>query len=435
MRITFTPEQSKYYGSRLSTVIRGISGPKNESVSLEAFEKVFHGLSKPDQTNLFSTPLWSNVVRPNLPPFSTEIKSTKPAQTPLAIIPDFKSGVDVMILVNSKGEYLEIEVIDLQKGGLAANTAEALIKLGYDSRFFSIHGKGEIADFHEFLLRDAGINPVKLINSGRDAYIHPCTVESSDRKQEFWFVQDREAFSPDVIVEATELLKSELKKGSSEVLVLSAIPPAGSGIDYFTKMSLMAHSNGNPVIFNPKQYDHIKEIATDLFENGRVDVLKPNVIEFAQFLKYAKILYGDERAKAKELKEEVKENKFIQSIEMAKALMHKYQYRLRSMFITFSEHGLLAVTPKHATFIPAPKIRLECSSGAGDSGIASLIVEAREKGFALRDNLSLDSLEQLGLAFVIEASATAILPGNTIASREQGISLQANHQIRPIPIK
>lgn len=197
----------------------------------------------------------------------------------------------------------------------------------------------------------------------------------------------------------------------------------------------MAHSNGNPVIFNPKQYDHIKEIATDLFENGRVDVLKPNVIEFAQFLKYAKILYGDERAKAKELKEEVKENKFIQSIEMAKALMHKYQYRLRSMFITFSEHGLLAVTPKHATFIPAPKIRLECSSGAGDSGIASLIVEAREKGFALRDNLSLDSLEQLGLAFVIEASATAILPGNTIASREQGISLQANHQIRPIPIK
>ncbi len=435
MRVTFTPEQSKYYGSKLSTVIRGISGPVNEAVSLETFEKVFHGLSKPNQTNLFSTPLWSNIVKPNLLPFSTEAKSIKLAQTPLAIIPDFKAGVDVMILLNSKGTDIEIETIDLQKGGLAANTAEALIQLGYDSRFFSIHGKGEIADFHESLLRDAGINPVKLIDSGRDAYIHPCTVESSDRKQEFWFVQDREIFPQSAIDEATELLKVELEKGSNEVLVLSAIPPTGSGVDYFTKMSLLAHSNGNPVIFNPKQYDHIEEIATNLFENGRVDVLKPNVVEFTQFLQYARILYGDERAKAEELKKEAKELRFGQAIPMARKLIHKYSPRLRAIFMTFSENGLLAVTPKHAVFIPAPKVKLVCSSGAGDSGIGGIIVEAKEENIDLRTNLHPVDLGKLGKAFNYTASATASLPGNTIADRDQIRALKSAHDIEPIFIQ
>ena len=417
MRATFIPTQSRQYGSNLSTIIRGISPQQTSNLSLEAFETVFHGLSKSEQTSLFAEPLWKNVVQPNLPPLSTKQTNSKLAQTSLAIIPDYKAGVDVIILLNSKGEELEIEAIDLQKGGLAANTAEALIKLGYDSRFISLHGRGDVADFHEFLIRDSGIHPIELTDTGRDAYIHPCTIESSDRKQEFWFVQDREIFPQSAIGRITEILKAELQRSSNETLVLSAIPPAGSNADYFAQMSLIAHANGKPVIFNPKQYDHIEEVATKLFKSGRVDILKPNVIEFTQFLQHAKILYGDERAKAEELKKEVKEAQFGQTIAMAKRLMHQYNPCLKAIFITFGENGLLAVTLRNAVFIPAPKIKLECSSGAGDSGIAAIIAQAKESGIDLRGTLHSSSLEELGLAFVIEASATAELPGNSIADK------------------
>ncbi len=430
MRVTFHPPQSKYFGNKLSTVIKGISSLQN-NISLRAFEKVFHGLSKSDQTNLFAEPLWKNVVQPNLPPFSTEQATPKSGHDPIAIIPDFKAGVDVIILLNSKGEELEIEAIDLQKGGLAANTAEALIKLGYDSRFISLHGRGDIADFHELLLRDSGINPIELIDSGRDAYIHPCTVESSDRREEFWFVQDREIFPQPIIERVTEKLKAELQRGSNETLILSAIPPSGSSADYFAQISLIAHSNGKPVIFNPKQYDHIEEVATKLFKYGRVDILKPNVIEFTQFLQHARILYGDERAKAEELKEEIKKAKFGQIISMAKKLIHKYTPRLRAIFITFGENGLLAVTLRNAVFIPAPKIKLECSSGAGDSGIAAIIVRAKENGIDLREPLSKSSLEELGSAFVIEASATAGLQGNSIADKGMFNALRHAQSIKP----
>ena len=435
MRINFTPQQSQHYGRELTKIIRGASGSADGRVSLEHFEGTFHGLSTQEQTNLFARPLWTSVVKPNLPPFSTEQSTTKSSNKSIAIIPDFRGGVDVMILLDSSGDDIEIKAIDLQKGGLAANTAEALIKLGYDSKFCSLHGRGPIADFHEFLLRDAGINPIDLIDSGRDAYLHPCTVESSDRKQEFWFVEKREPFLQSVTDEITEILKTQLSSTSNEALVLSAISPEGLSPDYFAEMSLVAHSNNKPVIFNPKQYDDNEEISTSLFSKGRVDLIKPNAIEFAQFLKYADILYIDEQGKASELKREIGKQQFGQTIAMARRFIQQYRPRLKTLFITFSEQGLLAVTVKHAVFIPTPKIKLACSSGAGDSGVAGIIAEAKKGAIDLQDDLHSSDLERLGLAFNNTAAATAKLPGSTIASQDQIAHLRSTHPIKPIVIQ
>ncbi len=434
MRVNLTSEQSVYFGQKFLDLIRNMPSLTKGKISLKETEGVFHSLSKSDQTNKFSRPLWDGVIKSNLPPTVSRVGVIGAELPSVAIIPDFKGGVDVIIEIDSTEEKLEIKTINLEKGGLAANTTEALFKMGYGARFFSIHGRGEIADFHERLLRDSGINPVRLIDSGRDAYIHPCTIEKNDRKQEFWFVQNREAFPEHVIKESTEILEAELKRGSNETLVLSAIPPAGASNDYFAIMSRIAHANNKPVVFNPKQYDHIEEITLKLFGEGRVDILKPNVVEFVQFLKYAGIVYENEKDKTNELKKEIKNHDFIQTIHLARKLMNQkgFMYRIRMMFITFGEDGLLIVTPRHVVHLEVPKIKLECSSGAGDSGIAGIIAQANENKIDLRSNLHSSTLEELGRAFIYAATATASLPGNNIAGRKEIEALKNQEKIKTI---
>ncbi len=427
MRVNFETHQSAHFSQKLSEVLRKVLLlPTQEKVSLEDLEEIFHKFPPPLQTSRFSNPLW-NIISPHLPQLP-ELKTNGVEAPSIAIIPDFKGGVDVIMQINLDEDTLKVEAIDFEKGGLAANTTESLIKMGYSARFFSIHGKGDIADFHEGLLRGAGINPVRLIDSGRDAYIHPCLLRSSDR-QEFWLVQNREAFPRHVIEESTDILKSELGKDSSEALILSATPPSGASSDYFANISRIARANNKPVIFNPKQYDYTKDISLYLFIKGKLDILKPNVIEFVQFLKYTNIYPGDEKDKARELKREMKSKDYEQTIALARQLMKEYNYSVRMMFITFSEEGLIIVTPTNAVHISVPKIKLECSSGAGDSGIAGILAEAHEQKIDLRNDLHPNDLIELGQAFNYAATATASLPGNNIASKDEINKLRSREKV------
>ena len=134
--------------------------------------------------------------------------------------------------------------------------------------------------------------------------------------------------------------------------------------------------------------------------------------------------------KLQELKIKVAKGNYAEILDLSKELIKRTNYNLRMLLVSFGEHGSIIITRKHAVHVSAPKIELGCSSGAGDSGLANVIVVSKRDRINLKKDLLSPELEMLATAFNYAASATAMLPGNEIAGSEQVEALQKARSVR-----
>ncbi len=445
MRISLELPLAKDLGNQFNSYIRSSLGLQNQPIdhaTIKALETKFHDLSSYEQPEFFTKHFWAIVgeqastVQGKLsrfyPTLDPELNNGK-----RPIVPGFKDGVDIIAETIVEGDDLYIHGLNVDKGGLASNTTEAFLKLGLHPEYITLHGEGSITTLHESLLESAGVIPSKKVHSKRDNFLHPCILFGAGKdKKEYWLVQKRTPFNRDIIEQFTASIMETSRANSDEVLVLSALPPTGAGDDYFGKLS--SSCRDNVIFFNPKEYDYIRDVSVHLFDSG-VDLIKPNVVEFVEFLRYSGIIEDTNSAqkiKINELKEQVRKGNIDEVIDLGKELMKKYKYGIRMILVSFSEHGSIIMNSKWAVYVSAPKIGDQgCSSGAGDSGLANLIVTAKKEKINLRDDLNDAQLQLLGKGFNFAASKAADLPGNQLPTAEQISDLMRSQVLKVVPKK
>ncbi len=436
MRIQLSQSKAQELGRKIRDFGVSYTQPNQEKVFshnlAQEVEKTFHHQTSQDQRTEFVEPLWkiiggySDNAVVNLKSVST-LERVSGETYP--IVPAFKDSPDVILKIISKNGKTTIPEINFDKGGLAHNTTEALKLLGILAYTPSLLGNisDPISLLHKHLLDVSGIDTSLSVRTVAGTYLHTCFyVEDNGEPKEFWMAQVREPFEKTEISELTDLIKKCCETNPGEPLVLAAIPPVGTDNRYWTQQLIeeIAEPNNNPVLFNPKQYDYLDNTKTsfliDLFLQKKLNLIKPNLEEFVQFLKFAYVIKGSEEDEVRQrLYKDVEKGKFKNLTELGKKLVSKLDPDSGVLVISLGKHGAVIINKKYALYSKAPEIgKGGCPSGAGDSGIASIIAEARDliKGkINFKSKLNDADLNRLLLAFIYAASATASLPGNKIA--------------------
>jgi fructose-1-phosphate kinase PfkB-like protein len=436
MRVVFSPSVARDLGSAKEEFIRHFLGLRpNEDIdrgTLQAVEDRFHHLTAQEQIHQFAIPVWQIFQRFIPSDFNNPLKPLQKTKGP--ILAGVKEAPDLIYESDMGESGFAINALGYYKGGLASNTAHALRLLDTYAHFVPLLGDGPKADIHRAAIRASGIDITREVTSnGVDAYTHFCSLHGNgDSKQENWMAQYRIPFSKETIEAFTAAIEATLIENQGEVLVLSAIPPAGSPGDYFAELTELGKKYNSPTAFNSKQYDPMRTSVERLFDHGEIRIIKPNLVEFVEFLRYRGLLYEDSDTCESELyhrlKKQISNRQFHETFELARLLIENVNPEM-VVFLSFSEYGAMVVNKNHAVVFGAPKIKLGCSSGAGDSGLANVIKTARDKDYNFWNMLKEDELADLLQGFIYAASATASLPGNNIAGKKEIEDLRSGWQL------
>ena len=442
MRIQLNTQESTDFGRQLAKANRAfLKGDNDDTLShnrAQEILKTFHVLSPQDQLTEFSAPVWSlferftPVVQANLsklPPLEKKAGEKYP------IVPGFKEAIDLVVEIQNGKDGITIPAFSIDKGGLASNSVEALRMQGIPTHFPALLGNSAkpITHLHTALMQASGIDTSGAIHTTHPAYLHTdYYLESEGRKDEYWMAQHRIPFLPQELDEFFQAIKTACEQNSQEALVLSALPPAGSGEFFFTDIITEARKNGNPVLFNPKQYDYLDKamgsFLGQIFLQKKLNIIKPNLVEFVQFLKYSYIITKDEEENLlRSLQKNVAENNFENLVELGKKLLTHLDPENGILMVSIGAKGAIVINKKHAIRSTAPIIgEGGCPSGAGDTGLACMIAETKIERSKIDLNRVADESELVRLqsSFIYGASATASLPGNKIATPDDIRSLK-----------
>lgn len=442
MRIGLETAMARSLGQRVEQLIRsewklGNNSSINHDV-IQEMEDRFHTLTAEEQDAGLSQPTWQlvssfipNVVNSlsELPPVS------KSGKAPVVI--GVREAIDVIVEMNSDNKGLYVPAVNIDTGGMASNIAQAVRLQDQYSDFIAMHGTGPIADLHQTLIEAGGIE-VRLLKSSKDSYIHPCYLfgEGSSKK-EYWMAPFRTPFERDYLDRFTAMVEDACRENSGEPLVLSAIPPPGAGDDYFSRLVDIGEKYNNSTFYNPKQYDDMKNTMISFFNQGKLSFIKPNIAEFVKFLRYSQIIpdtESSEKVILQKLKAQVSHGNLNEILHLAKELICKTNPEM-VLIISFSEFGAVAVNSKWAVYIKSPEIKeLGCSSGAGDSGLANVLITAKRKNIDLNSTLDQYNLTDLNEGFIDASSGTTRLQGNQIASQSQIIAYKSTYTLNPVVI-
>lgn len=441
MRITFPQPTARALGEQLEGFTRDfLSLDRHQEIdgtALQATEKRFHSLDAQEQIEQFAVPLWK--IFSGFMPNNFSVENNPLLKTKGPILAGVKEAPDLIYESGISNEGFSINALGYYKGGLASNTAHALRLQDVHANFVPLLGDGEKADLHRSAITASGVDLSREVRStGVDAYTHFCSLHGSgNSKQENWMAQYRLPFSQDTIEKFTAAIEASLKENQGEVLVLSAIPPAGSGDDYFSRLTGLAKKYNCPTAFNSKQYDPMRPSVENLFNHGEVKLIKPNLVEFVKFLRFQGFLHEDSDSAESQiyqrLKKQISEGKFKEIFEAARELIN-YINPGMIILLSFSEHGAMAINKDHAVVLGAPKIELGCSSGAGDSGLAGALKTIKDKNLNLWNTLKEDELAAILESFIWSASATASLEGNNIAGTSEIERLKSSQRLIQLSI-
>lgn len=436
MRIQLSPEQALGTGKKLAEVNRRfLQQGIDDSLTHERAEQIlrtFHFTSPQGQLEEFSGPVWeifseyASVVAANLTKLAP---LEKKSSSKYPIVPGFKEAIDLVLEIVNGKDGITIPAINIDKGGLASNSVEALRMQGIPTVFPALLGNvaKPITKLHTELMQASGIDTSNAVHTTNPAYLHTdYYLESDSRKDEYWMAQHRIPFIQSELDEFLNAIRTACKQNSGQALVLSALPPAGSGEHYFTDIAQIGHENGNPVLFNPKQFDYLDpkmgSFLGQLFLQKKLNVIKPNLVEFVQFLKYSFIITPHEEENLlKELRKDVEEDRFDRLVKLSKKLLNCLDPDNGILIVSIGSKGAFVINKKYAIHSTAPTIgNSGCPSGAGDTGLASIIGETRKqkREINLLEPLDDGKLIRLLTEFIYGASATASLPGNKIATPE-----------------
>jgi len=423
---------------KLGQIFRDFAGrfaPSNQETGFShnlagQVEETFHKLSPHGQRVRFQNPAWLS-IRQNvnsLIPRDGRNPPDKVQGKTYPIVPGFKEGIDAVLKIVSDRENVSIPEIGISKGGLASTLVEALSLFDTPAFMPSLHGNLEdpLSNLHLALMESAGIDTSLLIHTEHGAYLHTCfyVIEDGNPK-EFWMAPKREPFNEQELARFTDKIRITCEGNKKESLVLSSHPPTGSGNDYFSRLVEIGLSNENVIVFNPKEYDLLPHKHPDflypLFLQGKINLLKPNLNEFVQLLRYSFCISESEEKVVKEqLYQDIEKGRLDNLFDLGKKLLTKLDKDCGILIISLGKHGAVIMNEKYGLYSRAPVINFEkgCPSGAGDSGLAASIIEARDRNITFKSRLNDADLRALLHAFIYGASATASLPGNEIAGPE-----------------
>jgi fructose-1-phosphate kinase PfkB-like protein len=446
MRTQLTAADARLLGSQ----IKGFSQTFSSSGDTPGFshslahkvEESFHRLSPEEQRYQFSAPLWELVQDHIRKITHTPMKPLEkiPGMT-YPIVPGFKEAMDLILKIIFDGNDVLVSEIDVNKGGLASNVVEALSLHGMPAYIPSLHGNPNnvISTTHQALMESCGIDTSMLIHTRANSYLHTSFYVIDGDEKDYWMAQYRDPFHKDELDKFTDLIKQCCMENKGEVLVLSALPPAGTDDHYFPELA----SLGNPTFLNPKQYDYFDfekgSFLTHLLKQRRLALIKPNLDEFVQLLKFGyHISANDAPGLYETLKRETDNDEFSTLIDKGQKLL-KDLNETGILLISLGKKGAVILNRDYWVYSRAPIIDSEegCPSGAGDSGLAALIVEAKKSNVDFTKHLNDADLKGLLHPFVKVAGATASLAGNLIAGPEtvDAIMQQQEHDLWTISRK
>ncbi|MDA0772960.1 MAG: PfkB family carbohydrate kinase [Cyanobacteria bacterium] len=436
MKYELTEAVSKEFGKAISDLLNKFhQGGEVDQQFLGETQGKFYSLEANDnghelQNELFSQELWQ-VIKAQMPADLNQEHKNAPATLHKgSIIIETKGGLDIIIDASTKDGHFHIDSYNIDKGGLGPNTAEALYYRKQEFNLVALYGQGPIASIQEKLLEATGVK-AHIVRHSRDTNFHPCFNFKDKEGMEhlFWIVAQVYPMQDKVLEQFTNKIDEISKANPGEFMVLTNTPPRGSKPNYFAQLSCIAKKNGNMVIYNPCEFVDTYLADRYLFKEGHADIIKPNLHEFFQFLVSVDLLdAGEMIQKREQVKEELELNDFSTLSKLITEFMQETSTEIA--IVSLDKHGALVASINDQLHIPAPVIQVECSSGAGDSGLAGLIHTAKEINLDL-NNVSQEDLIKIATEFVYSASATASKKGNQLARLDEIAKLKELSIVEP----
>jgi len=275
-------------------------------------------------------------------------------------------------------------------GGNGINVARALIRLGHEASACCILA-GESGVLLQRLLAREQVYPVAIQVPGETRV--NCTIQQRRPPVEYKVAGVGPALSSDVLKSITKYFLDRAGDGFG---ILSGSLPEGSPEDTYAKLCDKLKAQGAKAIVDARDSMLRAAIETKPF------MIKPNRYEL-------EILGG----------------KSLSTIETVAEEARKLQKAgVSYVCVSLGGEGAVLVDKDNSYHAPAPKIRVRCTVGAGDSMLAGLVASLSE------DRGTAEAL-QLGLAC---GSAAVAQPGTMLFKPEDLGVLQDDIEVRALEI-
>lgn len=332
-------------------------------------------------------------IRTNL---QTENKKISHRKKPVVF--STREGLDVTLDLKNTDNGLIVASASINPGGSSINVARSLNNFGTPCELIGIRSCGERGDIFTELLEKEGIDFSKLLETHDDTRFHFCTFACG---KEYWIVSLSPCLNPKEIDELTTRLFDSCQSHSGQVLALANNPPRGASKEYMGEIVGSTQDKfGMFVIYDTKLKAVEKELLFNVLQKGP-SMIKPNLAEFAE-------ITGQDEYKMR--------NDKNLTIHEAQELIKKLDIKL--VLISMDKDGALLVDKNRAAYAKAPDIKVSCTIGAGDAGIASMIDKAKKEKYSFKKPQDKQFKGFLS-AFIAGGSATATKPGTSLASLEE----------------
>lgn len=287
-------------------------------------------------------------------------------------------------------EKVQSKVANISPGGNGINISRALKRLGKDAHTCCIFAR-ETGSLIRRLLRDEGIYPVTLEVPGRNRV--NCTIQQRRPPEEFKVAGIGPEITQKRLDEITTIFLNLAGNGYG---VLSGSTLPGTPEDLYTTLAIRLREQGARAIVDTK--DAMLRETVD----AKPFLIKPNKYEL-------EVMCGRSLPTLEAIAEEARK---VQ------------QMGIDNVCVTMADEGAILVDADNSYYAPAPKVRVRCTVGAGDTMLAGMIS-------SYADGLSSSEVLRLGLAC---ASASVAHHGIEMFDRNEVDGLLEKIEVKPLSI-
>jgi len=246
---------------------------------------------------------------------------------------------------------------NISPGGNGINIARSMKRLGKECHACCVFA-GETGNLIRELLHSEDVHPVSIQVTGRNRV--NCTIQQRRPPEEYKVAGIGPEINPESLNEITSIF---LKLAGSGYGVLSGSILTGAPEDLYTDLAIQLRAQGARAIVDTKDAMLKETVETRPF------LIKPNKYEL-----------------------EVMSGRALSSLEAIAGEARKVQQQgVDNVCVTMASEGAILVDGNDSYYAAAPKIRVRCSVGAGDTMLAGLIS-------AFADDKPMEDVLRLGLA-------------------------------------
>lgn len=332
------------------------------------------------------------------------------AEIPLSPIPpkspvifSTREGLGIDLELVQEGGKLKPSSFSISPAGCHINVARALNNFGTNAELIGISSNSTIGNIFLDLLKKEEVDTSKLFKIQDDTRYFFCTFING---KEYWIVSLPPVIAQDDIDMLTTELNKTCKRQNKEILALANNPPSGAPDSYMAEVITNAKDkHGMFVIYDTKLMAVGRELLEEVLNAGP-SFIKPNLDEFAEIV-------DEDPQKLRQDKDLI--------AHLAKEILEKYGIEI--ILISCDKDGAILVDKKRAAYANVPEVKVVCTVGAGDTGIAAIIDRSKKENFSLH-KLTDKRFKSILSAFVAGGVATVSKRGTEIGTLEEVTSLE-----------